>query len=140
FHPQLVNDDDAESLAELQRLISLLEFSIVSTTHDFEWARKASIRLPMAAWAEEKGTYTNFSGRLQITNRAVMPPGDALPLHVMMVEMLKLSDIQVTTDPSAIFEWLARETAVYNGLDYDAIGLLGVTPAARAVETKETLK
>ncbi len=140
FHPQLVGDDDPQVLAELQRLISLLDFSVVSTTHDFDWARKATILLPMAAWAEEKGTYTNYAGRLQMTNRAVLPPGDAVPLHVMMVEMLKLSNVQVTKDPSAVFEWLARETTLYNGLDYDAIGLLGITPAERAAETKESLR
>ena len=140
FHPQLVGDDAPESISELQRLISALEFSVVSTTHDFEWARKASIVLPMAGWTEEKGTYTNFAGRLQITNRAVLPLGDALPLHVMMVEMLKLSNIQVTKDPAAIFEWLARETPLYNGLDYDTIGLLGTVPAGRTTETQEILR
>src|SRR5579884_354252 len=55
FHPQMVGDDSAHTIARLRRLISALEFSVVSATHDFEWAREATIVLPMAAWAEEKG-------------------------------------------------------------------------------------
>jgi len=130
FHPQLVGDDSAETIAELTKLIGALEFSVVSTTHEFEWARKASALMPMASWAEEQGTYTNYAGRIQISNRAVMPPGDAQPLHVYMAELLELSDIQVSTDPSAIFDWISREVPLYSGIDYDSIGLLGVAPAA----------
>lgn len=140
FHPQLVGEDSPEVVAGLKRLIAALEFSVVSTTHDFEWARGASIVVPMAAWAEEKGTYTNFDGRVQISNRAVMPPGDALPLHVMMVEMLKLSNVQVTKDPANIFAWLGREAEDYASIDYDAIGLLGAVRAGSAAEAKEVLK
>ena len=129
FHPQLVGTDAPEVLDELKKLINALEFSVVSTTHDFEWARGASILLPMAAWAEEKGTYTNFAGRVQVTNRAVMPPGDAQPLHVMIADLLNRSSRTVSDDPSAIFEDIRREVALYNGLDYDTIGPLGAMPA-----------
>src|SRR5437870_10793416 len=79
FHPQLVGDDAPGIIEDLRRLIAALEFSVVSTTHDFDWARQASIVIPVAAWSEEQGTYTNYSGRLQMTNRAVMPPGEARP-------------------------------------------------------------
>ena len=134
FHPQLVGDDGPEVLVELKRLVAALEFSVVSTTHDFQWARGASTLLPMAAWAEEKGTYTNYSGRVQMTNRAVMPPGDAQPLHVLMSELLNLSGVQVSPDPAAIFEWLSREMPAYGNLDYEAIGLMGTATAATPEE------
>ena len=128
FHPQLVDDDAPEIASQLKRLIDALEFSVVSSTNDFDWAAKASIRLPMAAWGEEQGTYTNYAGRIQLTNRAIMPPGDAQPLHVLMAEMLELSGMQVPRDPRAIFEWIGREVPLYSGMDYDSIGLLGMTP------------
>jgi len=133
FHPQLVGDDAPEIVSLLKRLIDALEFSVVSSTNDFVWAAKASVRLPMAAWGEEQGTYTNYAGRVQLTNRAVMPPGDAQPLHVFMTEMLELSGVQVPHDPSAIFEWIGREVPLYSGIDYDSIGLLGMT----AVQTPQ---
>ena len=128
FHPQLVGDDPLGILDELKRLIGALEFSVVSTTHDFEWARQASVLLPMAAWAEEQGTYTNYAGRIQMTNRAIMPPGDAQPLHIYMAELLELSGVEVPLDPGAIFEWISREVPLYSGIGYDAIGLAGTTP------------
>ncbi|HYR88752.1 MAG TPA: 2Fe-2S iron-sulfur cluster-binding protein [Terriglobia bacterium] len=128
FHPQLVGDDAPEILEDLRRLIAALEFSVVSTTHDFDWARQASVLIPVAAWSEEEGTYTNYAGRLQITNRAVMPPGEARPLHVMMAELLKLSGVQVSHDPAAVFDWMSREVPVYDGVGYDSIGLLGAMP------------
>jgi NADH-quinone oxidoreductase subunit G len=126
FQPQLVGDDEPETIGELKRLIAALDFSVVSTTHDFEWARRASVLLPMAAWAEEMGTYTNYAGRVQITNRAVMPPGDAQPLHVMITELLNFSGPRVSDDPRDIFDRLSQEVPVYSGLDYDTIGALGM--------------
>ena len=129
FHPQLVGEDSPEIIAELKRLIDALDFSVVSTTHDFEWTRKASVRLPMAAWTEETGTYTNYAGRVQITNRAVMPPGEAQPLHVFIAGLLTLSDVQTSLEPADIFERIGAEVPMYSGIDYERIGLLGMAPA-----------
>jgi NADH-quinone oxidoreductase subunit G len=136
FHPQLVGDDEGEVLASLERLITALDFSVVSTTHSFPWASKADVLMPMAGWAEETGTYTNFAGRIQITNRAVAPPGDATELHTMMCQLLGMSGIQVSPDPAAIFDWIAREVPLYAGLDYETIGLLGAAPP-RTVEVEK---
>jgi formate dehydrogenase major subunit len=130
FQPQLVGDDAPEVMDKLQALITKLDFSVVSTTHDFPWFRGASVLLPMAAWSEEKGTFTNYAGRVQITNRAVMPPKDAEPLHVLMAKLLMLSGNQVSTDPASIFDSIAREVPAYSGLSYDSIGPLGATAAA----------
>jgi NADH-quinone oxidoreductase subunit G len=130
FHPQMVGDDSPEVIANLRRLISLLEFSVVSTTHVFDWTEGAHVVLPMAAWGEEIGTYTNYAGRVQVTQRAVSPPGDAVPLHTMMAKLLSLSDVQVSPDPAAIFEWLTREVAAYADMDFDQIGELGMMPPA----------
>ena len=55
----------------------------------------------------------------------------------MMSALLGLSGVQVSPDPAAIFEWIAREVAPYAGMDYDAIGPLGMpgvyTPQQEAV-------
>jgi NADH-quinone oxidoreductase subunit G len=133
FHPQLVGQDAPEIVEELSLLIETLDFSVLSTTHDFEWARNASALLPMAAWGEEQGTYTNYAGRVQMTNRAIAPPGHAQPLHVMMAQLLRLSGMDMSLTPREIFEQLARELPLYSGLDYDGIGLLGMMPAPMAV-------
>ena len=133
FHPQLVGDDAPEIVAELEKLIGALEYSVISTTHPFPWTERATILLPMAGWAEETGTYTNYAGRVQITNRAVMPPGAAQPLHTMMSRLLSLSGIQVSPDPDAILEWISREVPAYAGMDCDSIGPLGMNIQKEAV-------
>jgi NADH-quinone oxidoreductase subunit G len=129
FHPQLVGEDAPDIINDLQRLIAALDFSVVSTTHDFEWARAASMVLPMASWGEEKGTYVNYAGRVQITNRAVMPPGEAEPLHFLIADLLNRAGGSVSDDPAAIFETISREIPRFAGLDYDGIGPLGIVPA-----------
>jgi NADH-quinone oxidoreductase subunit G len=128
FHPQMVDEDAPEIIENLRRLIGALEFSVVSTTHDFDWARQATVRLPVASWAEEKGTFTNYAGRIQITNRAVMPVGDSQPLHAMMADLMRLAGAHVSSDPGAIFDWLSREIPAYKDMDYDTVGLLGIVP------------
>jgi predicted molibdopterin-dependent oxidoreductase YjgC len=129
FHPQLVGDDSQEIIDELKSLIASVDFSVVTTTNNFPWTKSASVVLPMAAWSEERGTFTNYAGHVQISNRAVMPPGHAQPLHVLMAELLGLSGIQVSKDPAAIFDWMARETPAYSNLSYDVIGPLGAPSA-----------
>src|SRR5688572_4002432 len=134
FHPQLVDEDAPDILRNLERLIGALDFSVVSTTHDFAWAANATVLLPVAAWAEETGTYTNYAGRVQMTNRAVAPAGDSLPLHAMMSQLLGFSGTQVSPDPAAIFEWMARETPAYSGLTYASIGSLGIETLKETVQ------
>jgi NADH-quinone oxidoreductase subunit G len=133
FHPQLVGDDAPEIMAGLQQLIAALDFSVVSTTHEFPWTAKATFVLPMAGWAEETGTYTNFAGRVQITNRAVDPLGHAQPLHTMMSKLLAPTGTSVSSDPAAVFEWIAREVAGYAGMDYESIGPLGINATQEEV-------
>ena len=138
FHPQLVDEDSEEIVANLERLISGLEFSVVSTTHEFEWAQRASILLPMAAWSEEEGTYTNFAGRIQFTGRAAPPPGTSRPLYRLMAEMLRLAGKEAGNDPATIFDGIAASIPLYAGIDYAVIGPLGTMPAGReAVEEPE---
>jgi predicted molibdopterin-dependent oxidoreductase YjgC len=87
----------------------------------------------MAGWAEETGTYTNFAGRVQITNRAVDPLGHAQPLHTMMSKLLAQTGTPVSSDPAAVFEWIAREVAGYAGMDYESIGPLGINATQEEV-------
>jgi len=131
FHPQLVGEDAPEVIADLKELIAALEFSVVGTTHEFDWLKSATIVVPMASWAEERGSYTNYAGRVQITARAVMPPGEAQPLEAIMADLLTMSGIDVNgRNPASTFEWLAREIPAYHGITYESIGPLGAPTMA----------
>ena len=46
-------------------------------THGDNAAHRADIILPAATYTEKSATYVNTEGRVQMTTRAVFPPGDA---------------------------------------------------------------
>ncbi len=132
FHPQLVDEDSDSIIAILGRLIAAVNFSVVSTTHAFDWTKGASVLVPMAAWSEESGTYTNYEGRIQLVNRAVTPVSEVRPLHRLMAGMLRLAGKTVDDNPAKIFEDITRRVPRYSGLDYETIGPMGAPAGAEA--------
>jgi NADH-quinone oxidoreductase subunit G len=52
-------------------------FVIYQGTHGDRGAHRADVILPGAAYSEKSATFVNTEGRVQMTNRAVFPPGDA---------------------------------------------------------------
>jgi NADH-quinone oxidoreductase subunit G len=52
-------------------------FVIYQGTHGDRGAHRADVILPAAAFTEKSATYVNTEGRVQMTRRAVFPPGDA---------------------------------------------------------------
>jgi predicted molibdopterin-dependent oxidoreductase YjgC len=56
-----------------------LDALIVLASHTGALADAAQVALPMAAWAEKDGTFTNQQRLVQRIRAAVAAPGDALP-------------------------------------------------------------
>jgi len=52
-------------------------FVVYQGTHGDAGAHRADVILPGAAYTEKAATYVNTEGRVQITQRAVFPPGEA---------------------------------------------------------------
>jgi NADH-quinone oxidoreductase subunit G len=52
-------------------------FVVYIGTHGDQGAHRADVILPGAAYTEKSGTFVNTEGRVQMTNRAAFPPGDA---------------------------------------------------------------
>ena len=52
-------------------------FVIYQGTHGDKGAHRADVILPGSAYTEKSGTYVNTEGRVQMTERATFPPGDA---------------------------------------------------------------
>jgi NADH-quinone oxidoreductase subunit G len=52
-------------------------FVVYQGTHGDAGAHRADVILPGAAYTEKSATYVNTEGRVQMTNRAVFPPGEA---------------------------------------------------------------
>jgi len=52
-------------------------FVIYRGSHGDKGANRADVILPSAAYTEKEGTYANTEGRVQMTARAIFPPGEA---------------------------------------------------------------
>src|SRR5688572_18554123 len=52
-------------------------FVVYIGTHGDAGAHRADVILPAAAYTEKSGTYINTEGRVQMSERAVFPPGEA---------------------------------------------------------------
>ncbi|MGL5445888.1 MAG: molybdopterin-dependent oxidoreductase, partial [Rhabdaerophilum sp.] len=52
-------------------------FVVYQGTHGDKGAHRADVILPGATYTEKSATYVNTEGRVQMTNRAVFPPGEA---------------------------------------------------------------
>lgn len=52
-------------------------FVVYQGTHGDRGATRADVILPGAAYTEKSATFVNLEGRVQMTNRAGFPPGDA---------------------------------------------------------------
>jgi NADH-quinone oxidoreductase subunit G len=52
-------------------------FTIYIGTHGDRGVRNADVILPAAAYSEKHGTYVNLEGRVQVSEFAVHPPGEA---------------------------------------------------------------
>ncbi|MCS6761415.1 MAG: NADH-quinone oxidoreductase subunit NuoG [Candidatus Devosia symbiotica] len=52
-------------------------FVVYIGSHGDAGAHRADVILPAATYTEKSGTYVNTEGRVQVTNRAVFPPGEA---------------------------------------------------------------
>ncbi|WP_066476319.1 MULTISPECIES: NADH-quinone oxidoreductase subunit NuoG [unclassified Sphingomonas] len=52
-------------------------FKVFIGHHGDKGAHAADVILPAASYAEKNGTYVNLEGRVQFSNRAAFPPGDA---------------------------------------------------------------
>jgi NADH-quinone oxidoreductase subunit G len=77
-------------------------FTIYVGTHGDRGASQADVILPAAAYTEKHGTYVNLEGRVQLSERAVDPPGEA---RVDWTILRALSDVLGKTLP---FDTLAQ--------------------------------
>ncbi|MBS1713915.1 MAG: NADH-quinone oxidoreductase subunit NuoG [Armatimonadetes bacterium] len=104
------------------------EFVVVQGTQECEAMAYASVVLPMAAPAEQDGTWTNCEGRVQNIGRAVSPPGDAKPAWRIFSELLlRLSPATPFFNPREVLTALAAEfprfSAVADGVPEEGLVL-----------------
>jgi predicted molibdopterin-dependent oxidoreductase YjgC len=114
FKPLVRREGDGEAERRLAELVEALEYSVVLAAHKADWQSLASAVLPVAAWSEEEGTYTNFQGRVQLAGKAIEPGGDILPVWEVFAMLLHASGANSPwMSPDDVFATLAESVPAY---------------------------
>src|SRR5881296_2774248 len=76
------------SAAETRQALERVDTLVFSGTNDNATSALATLVLPLAAWVERDGTFTNFLGRVQRFRAAVEPLGEALAAWDLLGRLL----------------------------------------------------
>jgi NADH-quinone oxidoreductase subunit G len=124
--PLVCRPGDAQTEAAVAELIESLEYSVLLTAHKADWQAAANVVLPVAAWSEEEGTYTNYQGRVQLAMQAISPGGDVLAIWRVLSMLLEVGGGESAgSSPAEIFSALAASVPAYHGIDYANTSLPG---------------
>jgi NADH-quinone oxidoreductase subunit G len=87
-----------------------------------ETARYATVVLPMAAPAEQDGTWTNCEGRVQRMRSVLRPPGEAKPLWRIALELRMLAEPGPPLfHASDVMDEIANRIPAFGGCAYSTI-------------------
>ena len=127
----LVRRPDDEKLEErVAELINSLEYSVLLAVHKAAWQTAANVVLPIAAWSEEQGTYTNFQGRSQLADQAIKTGGEILPGWQVFTMLLEASgDTTLCSSPAEVFASMAESVPAFRGITYSQLRLPGLVAA-----------
>ncbi len=110
----LLSDPDLQRTREA---FEALEFVVVIDIFPNETTSLAHVVLPGASFAEKNGTFTNTERRVQLLNRAVKPPGKALPEWQIITELARLMNYPMPyRETYEVMEEIALLTPSYGGI------------------------
>ena len=115
----------------LRQALAGLDFLVVQDGyHPTPTSQLATLVLPAAIWGEKEGTYTNSERRVSKVNKAVDPPGKALPdfdIFIKVAEELRIREKIYPgwqTPGDAFNEWgkvSKGRLCDYSGMSYQSI-------------------
>jgi formate dehydrogenase alpha subunit len=115
----MMSDPDT---SHIDHALSHLEFLVVQDIFLSETAAKADVVLPAASFAEKGGTFTNTERRVQISKKAVPPPGLARPDWEIICEVSRLAGYAMDyTSPADIMREINTLTPSYAGITYQRL-------------------
>ena len=127
FKPLVRRPSDDEAEGRVFELIDALEYSVVLAAHKADWHSAATVVLPVAAWSEEDGTYTNFQGRVQMVRKAMAPPDEALPVWEVLAMLLHASGAESAwMSAEDVFASMSETEAAFSGIEMNQTRLPGV--------------
>jgi NADH-quinone oxidoreductase subunit G len=125
--------------AETRQALERVETLIWSGANANATSALAHHVLPLAAWPERDGTFTNFLGRVQRFRAAVEPLGEARAGWDVLGRVLAATGGPAPrTRAEHWFRELARSVAAYAGMTYQTIGDGGAMIAGAAPTTAPT--
>jgi NADH-quinone oxidoreductase subunit G len=127
FRPLVRRPSDVEAEARVKELINALDYSVLVAAHKEDWHQAANVVLPVAAWSEEEGTYTNFEGRIQFAGRATESGGDALPVWEVFAMLLHASGAASPWMSAAdVFATMTSKVSAYREISFEQTRLPGI--------------
>jgi NADH-quinone oxidoreductase subunit G len=92
-------------------------FTIYIGSHGDAGAHTADVILPASAYTEKTATYVNLEGRVQRTERAIFPLGEAREDYAILADILTAIDGKNYSDIEQVWNDLAAENAVFAKID-----------------------
>jgi len=122
YQPRLVGQLPAESIENLKTFVDSLEFCAILTPVRESWQDGASVVIPIGSWAEEEGTYTNFSKTVQRAGRAWAPKEQAKEAREIFAGLLGLDRPGFyVTQAEEVFTEMTQKIPEYAGLTYEGL-------------------
>jgi NADH-quinone oxidoreductase subunit G len=111
---------------EVAEALGRVETVIFTGTNANATSDRARWVLPVAAWVEREGTFTNFEGRVQRFRTATEPLGASLAEWDLLGRVLAAGGGTPAGDRAELwFRDLSRAVAAFAGLTYQSIGDTG---------------
>jgi formate dehydrogenase alpha subunit len=126
----IIGEDPANSdpfSSHVKDCLEELDFLVVQDIFMTATAQLADVVLPAASWAEKEGTYTSTERRVQWSNRAVEPPGEAksdLEILCMVANSLGLKFDY--PDAASVLAEINNLVPAYKGITRQRLGVGGL--------------
>lgn len=112
----VISDPD---IAHAEEWFHGLEFLAVQDIFLTETARAADVVLPGSSFAEKDGTFVNTERRIQLSRKAVHPPGQArADLDIVLDLSRRLGVPSPYQTPAEVFDEIARVTPSWRGVSH----------------------
>jgi predicted molibdopterin-dependent oxidoreductase YjgC len=120
----VVSDANA---SKSRQALEAVDFLVVQDLFLTETAQLADVVFPAACFAEMDGTFTNTERRVQRVRKAVEPPGQAKADWLILCELAAAMGHSLAyAHPSQIWDEMARNTPILEGINYPRIEETGI--------------
>ena len=110
------------NLGSVDLALASLDFLVVQDIFLSETAAMADVVLPAACFAEKDGTYTNTERRVQLSRRAVDPPGQARPDWEIIAGLCARCGLKPGYgSPAQVMEEIRGLTPSYGGISHERL-------------------